>query len=590
MSILDVITLLGGLAFFMFGMDVMSGGLEKLAGGKLESSLKKMTSNRFKAILLGAGITIAVQSSSAVTVMLVGLVNSGIMQLGQTIGVIMGSNIGTTLTAWILSLSGIDGKNIFMQLLKPECFSLVLALIGTIFTMFSKSDKKKNLATIFIGFAVLIYGMELMGGSTEALADDPNFGNVLTNFLTNPLLGVLAGAVITGIIQSSAASVGILMTLAAGLATTGNPITFGMAIPIIMGQNIGTCVTALISSIGVNKNARRVAVVHISFNIIGTVVCLSLYMLGDLLFKFPFSDMAVDGFGISLVHSVFNIVTTVMLIPFTKLLEKLAYIVIKDKGTAKEEFTFIDDRLLNTPSFALKECVSKTKEMALVAKDSIFSAIKLMVDYNDEVCQAVFNDEDKLDMYEDNLGTYLVKLSKSDLSDKDSREISKLLHTIGDFERLGDHALNLLKAAEEIHEKNIQFSENATKELAVLKSAIVDIMEVTITAFDTNDIQLAKTVEPLEQVIDDLTATIKNNHIQRLQNGSCTIELGFVLNDLLTNYERVSDHCSNIAVAMIEVEQNEFDTHKYLNDIKSSENAEYNSKYKEYTQKYSINS
>lgn len=584
--VLQIILLCGGLAFFMFGMDVMSSGLEKMAGGKLESSLKKMTSNKFKSLLLGAGITIAIQSSSAMTVMLVGLVNSGIMKLGQTIGVIMGSNIGTTLTAWILSLSGLEGDS-FMALLKPENFSLVLALIGIAFNMFSKSDKKKSLGSIFVGFAVLIWGMELMGQSMEPLAESETFANMLVMF-RNPIFGVLVGAVVTGVIQSSAASVGILMTLAIGLADTANPITFGMAIPIIMGQNIGTCVTALISSIGVNKNARRVAVVHISFNVIGTIVCLGIYSLVDWLSGgLPFTDMPVTGFGISLVHSIFNVVTTVMLVPFTKQLEKIAYFVIKDKeDEKKEEFTFIDDRLLSTPSIAVGESVNKANEMCNVAFDSIAESIELVNEYDEQKAKNILEYENQLDLYEDKLGTYLVRLSRVEMSAKDSDTVSKLLHAIGDFERIGDHAVNLLKAAEELKDKGLRFSKEATDEIKVLSGALFEILSITKLAFETADVELASKVEPLEQVIDRLIKKIRAKHIERLSHGKCTIELGFVLADLLNNFERVSDHCSNIAVAVIEIDREEMDTHEYLNAVKYSDNRDFNESYEEFKAKY----
>lgn len=581
--VLQLTLLVGGLAFFMFGMDVMSSGLEKMAGGKLESMLKKMTSNKFKSILLGAGITIAIQSSSAMTVMLVGLVNSGIMQLGQTIGVIMGSNIGTTLTAWILSLSGLEGES-FMALLKPENFSLILAFIGIVLNMFSKDDKKKSLGAIFAGFAVLIWGMQLMGQSMEPLAESKAFGEMLIMF-NNPIFGVIVGAIVTGVIQSSAASVGILMTLAIGLADTANPITFGMAIPIIMGQNIGTCVTALISAIGVNKNARRVAVVHVSFNVIGTAVCLSLYCLGNAIFDFGFSDQPVTGFGISLVHSIFNIVTTVLLLPFTKQLEKIAYFIIKDDEKS-EKYSFIDQRLLSTPSVATAESNNKTVEMCNIAFNSINESIDLIFEYDEKKAKNILDYEDKLDYYEDKLGTYLVKLSREKLSAKDSNTVSKQLHAIGDFERIGDHAVNLLKVAQEIHDKKLSFSKNAVEELNILSSALYEILSITKLAFETSDVELAKKVEPLEQVIDRLIKKIRARHIERLSQGICTIELGFVLSDLLNNFERVSDHCSNIAVELIEIENDELKSHEYLNAVKYSDNKEFNDAYEEYKTKY----
>lgn len=582
-NIFSIITLFGGLAFFLFGMNVMSGGLEKMAGGKLESSLKKMTSNPFKSILLGAGITIAIQSSSAVTVMLVGLVNSGIMQLGQTIGVIMGSNIGTTLTAWILSLSGVEGNGL-VQLLKPENFSPIFALIGILLIMMAKSDKKKSIGSILVGFAVLMTGMTLMSDSMAPLAESEKFQSVLTMF-NNPLFGVLIGTVVTGIIQSSAASVGILQALA---IKTGS-ITYGMAIPIIMGQNIGTCVTALISSIGVNKNARRVAVVHISFNIIGTIVFLSLFYGADAVFNFAFTNLSIDGFGISLVHTIFNLAATAVLLPFTKQLEKIANIVIKDKGDEdKEKFSFIDSRLLSTPSVATVEARSKTIEMSEVAFESVSESIDLIFNYDDKKAKRIADFEDKLDYYEDKIGVYLVKLSQGELSKIDSNTVSMELRAIGDFERIGDHAVNLLKAAKEIKEKKLKFSKHAEEELKILISALYEIFSITKNAYQNNDIELAKKVEPLEQVIDNLTKRIRSRHVNRLSDGECTIEMGFVLSDLLNNFERVSDHCSNIAVSIIETLESGIRPHEYLNSVKYSGNEDYDNSYNEYKEKYSI--
>lgn len=587
MNIFSVFSLLGGLAFFLYGMTVMSTGLEKMAGGRLEKTLKKMTSNPFKSLALGAGITIAIQSSSAMTVMLVGLVNSGIMQLEQTVGVIFGSNIGTTLTAWILSLAGIEGDNIWIKMLKPESFSPVVALIGIVLIMISKNDRKKDLGSIFIGFSVLMFGMTLMGDAVEPLAESPAFSKILVAF-QNPLLGVLVGAVFTGVIQSSAASIGILQALSA----TGS-ITYSMAIPIVMGQNIGTCVTSLLSSIGVNKNAKRVAAVHVFFNLIGTVVCLALYYPLDLIFQFTFTEEVATPVGIAFCHSVFNIVTTVLLLPFSKYLVKLATLTVRDKNE-KDKYSFLDERLLNTPSFALSECDNLTVEMAHVAKQTFLNSVRLVYNaeengtLNEKLAGQITSDEKQLDRYEDKLGSFLVKLSSRELSDSDSREISKLLHTIGDFERIGDHGVNLLGVAREIADKGISFSPQAKEELKVLGAALAEIITITITAFEENNLNLAKDVEPLEQVVDQLTTQIKSNHIERLQTGDCTIEMGFVLSDLLNNFERVSDHCSNIAVAMIEVAQNSFATHKYLKAVKDSDNADFSERFREYETKYRL--
>ena len=582
MDIFSVFTLCGGLAFFLYGMSVMSSGLEKAAGGRLEQLLKKMTANPFKSLLLGAGITIAIQSSSAMTVMLVGLVNSGIMELGQTVGVIMGSNIGTTLTAWILSLAGIESDTVWLRLLKPESFSPVVAFIGIILIMVSKDNRRRSAGSIMVGFAVLMYGMELMSDSVSPLADMPQFSAILTAF-TNPILGVIVGAVFTGVIQSSAASVAILQAL----SLTGS-ITYGMALPIIMGQNIGTCVTALLSSIGVNRNARRVAVVHISFNLIGTLVFLVLFFGADLFLHFAFMDWVIDPVGIAMVHSIFNIATTIMLLPFSKQLVRIANIVIPD-AAGEQKFTFVDSRLLATPSVAIAECNNKTIEMARIAKETIVKAISLLDVYNQEVADEVKVNEDKLDLYEDKLGTALVQLSSKALSDTDSRKVSKQLHTIGDFERVSDHAVNLWKAAEEIHEKDIHFSPQAEGELRTLTAALKEILDITTRAFSEDSLSLAKQVEPLEQVIDCLIADIKSNHIARLQNGQCTIEMGFVLSDILTNCERVSDHCSNIAVAQIETAQNTYQAHEYLNGVKNAGNDDFQQSFDHYRACYSLN-
>lgn len=582
MDIFSVFTLCGGLAFFLYGMSVMSSGLEKAAGGRLEQLLKKMTANPFKSLLLGAGITIAIQSSSAMTVMLVGLVNSGIMELGQTVGVIMGSNIGTTLTAWILSLAGIESDTVWLRLLKPESFSPVVAFIGIILIMVSKDNRRRSAGSIMVGFAVLMYGMELMSDSVSPLADMSQFSAILTAF-TNPILGVIVGAVFTGVIQSSAASVAILQAL----SLTGS-ITYGMALPIIMGQNIGTCVTALLSSIGVNRNARRVAVVHISFNLIGTLVFLVLLFGADLFLHFAFMDWVIDPVGIAMVHSIFNIATTIMLLPFSKQLVRIANIVIPD-AAGEQKFTFVDSRLLATPSVAIAECNNKTIEMARIAKETIVKAISLLDVYNQEVADEVKVNEDKLDLYEDKLGTTLVQLSSKALSDTDSRKVSKQLHTIGDFERIGDHAVNLWKAAEEIHEKDIHFSPQAEAELRTLTAALKEILDITTRAFSEDSLSLAKQVEPLEQVIDCLIADIKSNHIARLQNGQCTIEMGFVLSDILTNCERVSDHCSNIAVAQIETAQNTYQAHEYLNGVKNAGNDDFQQSFDHYRACYSLN-
>ena len=561
MDIFSLFTLCGGLAFFLYGMTTMSKSLEKMAGGKLERLLKRMTSNPFKSLLLGAGITIAIQSSSAMTVMLVGLVNSGVMELGQTIGVIMGSNIGTTLTAWILSLAGIESESVFVNLLKPENFSPVIALAGIILIMGSKKQKRRDIGRIMVGFSILMYGMELVKDSVSPLAEIPEFSSLLTAF-NNPLLGVLVGAVFTGIIQSSAASVGILQAL----AMTGS-ITYGMAVPIIMGQNIGTCVTALISSIGVNRNAKRVSVIHISFNVIGTVVGLLLFYGGNLLFHFSFMNAAVGAVGIAFCHTVFNVFTTLLLLPFSRQLEKLARRTIKAEDKS-QQFAFLDPLLLRTPGVAISECVSMTNRMGAVAHENLLDAVWQLSDYQEARETLITENEDKLDIYEDRLGDYLVKISQHGVSMSDIRTVSRLLHAIGDFERIGDHALNLQESARELHEKDLHFSDAAKEELEVLLAALNDIMALAFDSFAANDPVAAREVEPLEETIDQLIEEIRMRHIHRLQTGECTIQLGFVLSDLLTNFERVSDHCSNIAVSVIESQADDLDPHAYISGLK----------------------
>lgn len=546
MDIFSIMTLLGGLAFFLYGMNIMSVGLEKMTGGKLESALKRLTSNKFKSLLLGAGITIAIQSSSAMTVMLVGFVNSGIMEFGCTIGIIMGSNIGTTLTAWILSLTGIQGDSFFLRLLKPESFCPLIAFIGILLLCVAKKGKKKSIGNIMLGFSILMFGMTLMSDAVSPLADMPQFSQILVAF-KNPIIGVLVGTLFTGIIQSSAASVGILQAL----SLTGN-ISYGMAIPIIMGQNIGTCVTALLSSIGVNRNAKRVAIVHIYFNIIGTVVCLSVFLLTNAIFHMPFVEYKVSPVAIAGIHTIFNVVTTMMLFPFTKQLEVLAKKTIPNKG---EELThsFIDERLLATPSVAIAECSENTTKMAKLVNSMVQISIGLLEKFDYSIYEQVKECENEIDRYEENLGSYLVKVSSKDISGSDSKEISKELHVIGDFERIGDHALNIANVGQEIAQKNIIFSEKASLEIQMMIDAINEIMDITFRAFFNKDVELAKQVGPLKEVIDGLKAELKDRHVERLKNGECTIEQGFILSDLLTELERTAHHCFNIAGCMIQL-------------------------------------
>lgn len=581
MDFFSILKLFGGLTFFLFGMSVMSASLEKMAGGKLEHSLRKVTSNPFISLFLGATITIAVQSSSATTVMLVGLVNSGIMEFPQTINVIFGANIGTTLTSWILSLSGIESDNFFLQMLKPENFSAILAFFGILMLMFSKKEKTKSIGTVFVGFAVLMYGMDLMKVAVSPLAELPQFSDLLVKF-NNPLIGLLIGTVFTAIIQSSAASIGILQAL----SLTGCVSNF-MAIPIVMGQNIGTCATSLISCIGTDTKAKRVATLHIMIKIIGTIICLAIFLPLNYIFKFTFASQAATPVSIALIHTVFNIVTTVILMPFSKLLVKITEKLLPLKKDAESEVVFLDERLLRSPSVAISECNSISKQMCKLARDTVFKAMDVNQKFDKKDFEQVLKDEDAVDLYEDKLGTYLVKLSAQSLSGKDSRVISKMLHTIGDFERLSDHAVNLINVAQEVHDKKLSFSPQAEKEIGVLTGAISEILAITSAAYIENDLEMAAKVEPLEQVIDHIAAQIKTNHIERLQHGNCTIEMGFVLADLLTNYERISDHCSNIAVAVIETENDSFDTHQYLNGVKVG-NSEFNDIYDSYKLKYSI--
>ncbi len=580
----SLLKLLLGLSFFMFGMKVMSDNLERISGGQLEKMLKKATSVPIVAMLLGAAITIAIQSSSATTVMLVGLVNSGIMSFTQTIAVIFGANIGTTLTAWILSLSGISSSNIFIQLIKPENFSPILAFIGTAMCMFSKSEKKNNIGTIFVGFAVLMYGMEFMTDAVSPLQEVEGFKQALVSF-SNPLLGVLVGALFTALIQSSAASVGILQAL----SLTGS-VTFGVAIPIVMGQNIGTCITSVISSIGTSTQAKRVAVVHTLINVLATVFVLIVFYSLDLIIGFDFMSNAIDPVMIAFTHTIFNIVATGVLMPMTKWLVKLTEWLVKDKKAAADpakDVLYLDERLLLSPSIAVSECESATKRMMRLAKESLFIGMTLFDKFDAEMDAKVHKLEDDVDIFEDKLGTYLVKLSAKELSARDSQTVSKMLHTISNFERLSDHAVGLAKATKEMNDKNIAFSPKAQSELKVLSNAITEILIISGNAYENNNMELARLVEPLEQVVDNLTAQIKSNHISRVQKGECSIELGFILYDVLGNYQRISDHCSNIAVAIIEAEKNSFDAHKYLNDVKYG-NDEFNSAYESFESKYKI--
>ncbi|MBE6763693.1 MAG: Na/Pi cotransporter family protein [Ruminococcaceae bacterium] len=575
-----VLLFVAGLVFFLFGMNIMSDSLSKLAGGKMEKTLKKMTSNPVSAMALGAGITAIIQSSSAMTVMLVGLVNSGIMTLSQSIGVILGSNIGTTVTAWIVSLQSIDGgASLLLTMLKPKSFSPILALIGIALIMMAKKQKKRDIGTILVAFAVLIFGLEMMGDAIDVVPQ-ATFERMFTT-LNNPLVALLIGIVVTAIIQSSSASVGILQTIS---LAQGSTLTFGMAIPIIFGQNIGTCITALIAAIGANKNGKRVVAVHLATKIIGTIIfMIPYYALSGLLADF--FATRINAVEIAIVHTAFNILNTALLLPFTALLEKLAKWIVKEKST-DHPVGYLDELLLATPSVAIVESKRQIVKMAELSRDTLIDAFQMLGNYSDEKAERIEKNEELIDTYEDTLGSYLVKLSACDLSDHDAGEISKLLLSIGDFERLGDHALNILYAAREMNEKGLTFSEQAKLEIAPVIEAMKEIITITVDSFDRSDLELAARVEPLEQVIDGLIATANARHVERLKKGKCTIELGFILADVLNNCQRASDHCSNIAVCLIQTKRDAFETHSYLNKLKTSGSQAFKDAYYYYAAQY----
>lgn len=579
MDIFDILQLIGGLALFLFGMNVMGDALEKKAGGRLKTVLGKMTDSKLKGFGLGLGVTSVIQSSSATTVMVVGFVNSGIMTLKQAISIIMGANIGTTVTAWLLSLTGIQGDSLFVNLLKPSSFTPILAIVGIAFIMLSQKSKRKDTGTILLGFAVLMAGMDSMSAAVAGLKDVPEFTQILTLF-SNPILGVLAGAVLTAVIQSSSASVGILQAI----SSTG-AVTYSSAIPIIMGQNIGTCVTAMISSIGANKNARRTAIVHLYFNLIGTAILLMLYYVLNSILDFSFSGSQIDEVGIAVVHSCFNILTTALLFPFTGLLEKMACATIKDSKET-EEYTILDKRLLGTPAIALERCKKVITVMADITTTGLLNSFDVLKSYNEKMAECIRKDEDKVDKYEDKLGAYLVELSAGNLTCKDSANAADMLRIIGDIERISDHSVNILESAEEMYEKKISFSEDAKRDLKVIIGAVQETVELAMLAFTNEDAVLAGKVEPLEQVVDDLQAELKKRHVARLQRGECTIELGFVLQDILTNLERVSDHSSNIAGYVKEMSRETMSIHSLQKEERAG--SDYEEMYQEYSLKYML--
>lgn len=589
MDFFDVLSLVGGIAMFLFGMEYMGDALKKTAGGKMQQILERLTSNRFMGILLGAAVTAVIQASGATTVMVVGFVNSGIMTLEQAVGVIMGANIGTTVTSWILSLTGIQGDSFGMQLLKPTSWTPVLALIGVGLLMFSKKDKKKNIGGILIGFAVLMFGMNTMTTSVAGLKDVPQFTRIMTAF-SNPFLGVLFGAVVTAAIQSSSASVGILQAL----CNTGK-VTYGLAVPIIMGQNIGTCVTALISSIGASKNAKRTALIHFYFNLIGTIVFMILFYLGNAILDFGFLGTSATAAGIATIHSVFNITATILWLPFSNLLVKLAKLTVPDREEKKpetdaydEDLRALDPRFLETPSYAVKVAFEKTQHMAALANEAFADAVGLIPAYSGEGFEKVREMEGAADRYEDKIGTYLVRISEQELQKKDGRMLTQLMHAIGDIERISDHAMDIAIIARKMDEKKDKFSKKAREELDVLIRAVREILDITLDSFARQDAEEAEKVEPLEQAIDELDFDLQKRHIRRLQKGKCTIELGMDLTDITTIMERVSDHCSNIAAAQIEIEDdNSFDTHEYLAKVRHEDPA-FQEMFRAYREKYHL--
>ena len=579
---MDILGLLCGLALFLYGMDVMGDALKRSAGSSLKTILGKMTSNPVKGFLLGLGVTAIIQSSSATTVMVVGFVNSGTMTLLQSVGVIMGANVGTAVTAWLTGLSGVGDA---LKWLKPDSWIPFVAVIGICLIMFVSRGRKRDIGFVLIGFAVLMVGMDMMSGAVSGLKNDPDFANILTMF-SNPILGVLAGAILTAIVQSSSASVGILQSL-----TTTGAITFGAAIPIVLGQNIGTCITAMLSSLSANKNGKRTALIHLYFNIIGVVTWLSIYYIFYWCFGFvrEFAEGTINMWGIAAVHTIFKILSVALIAPFYKQLEKLAVLTIKDKEDEDDEKSSpLDERLLVTPAIAVERANEVTGAMANVSCKALRNAMQLFENYDAKLAEKVRKQETKADNYEDSLGSYLIKINEHDVDEQDSKQINKLLHIIGDFERISDHAVNIVESIEEINDKKLDFSDEAKRELSVMRAAVADILALTESAFIENNLEKAKAVEPLEQVIDGLKNKIKRNHVRRLQANECTIEHGFILADLLNNFERVSDHCSNIAECVIEISEKELiDSHKYMREMKI-DNEYFDTKYKEYKGKYSI--
>ena len=587
MDIFGVLSMVGGLALFLYGMSVMGNGLEKMSGGKLERILESLTSSPLKAVLLGAGVTAVIQSSSATTVMVVGFVNSGIMKFSQAIGIIMGANIGTTITSWMLSLTTLDaGGSFLLKMMKPSSFAPILALIGILLYMSAKTDKKRVVGEILLGFAILMSGMETMSAAVKPLKDVPEFTSILTMF-DNPVMGILAGAVLTAIIQSSSASVGILQAL----SVTG-AFTYGSVVPIILGQNIGTCITAIISSLGANKDGKRTACVHLSFNILGSALFMLVFYLGNVIFKFPFMNEAVDGANIALIHTIFNVFATVVLFPFVKALEKIAYLIIpitaEEKEMQEDVFAILDPRFISSPAFAIEQCKSLADQMAEMTKDSFLQAMSMISEPTEEGMAEVIKKENRVDVYDDKLAAYLTKVNGEDLSYKDSLRTTSLMHCLTDLERISDHAANVVECVQQMQKTEAAFSKKATEEMQVYTAALSDILDRTITAFIKGDIALAKTVEPLESVIDELTKTIKKNHMKRMNKGECTIELGLILSDLTMNYERVADHCSNIAVYTMQLQNTELEEHSFTEHLGAEEAVQFEKLATSFKLKYQI--
>lgn len=589
MDIFSLLTMVGGLALFLYGMEVLGDGLKKASGGKLEMILEKLTSNKLMAVLLGAGVTAVIQSSSATTVMVVGFVNSGIMKLTQAVGVILGANVGTTITSWFLSLTGVEGSSLILKLMKPSSFAPVLAIVGVSLKMMAKKERHKDASIIMIGFAVLMMGMEIMSGAVKPLAEIPEFTNILLMF-SNPVLGMLVGLILTAIIQSSSASIGILQALCVSGA-----VSYSTAIPIIMGQNVGTCVTALLSSTGASKNGKRAALVHLYYNIIKTVVFMVIFYSIDAAIQFAFMDQAASALGVAIIHTAFNVAAVILIFPVSGILEKMAYMTIplseeekQQAMQAKGEIQILDERFLNTPGFALEQCKNAAVEMVNHAREALYIAMGLIQSFDEQKAQKVIDLEELVDHYEDELGGYLMKLSVKPLTAKESHELSVLLHCIGDFERISDHAINIMESAREMYDKDLSFSKKAEEELQVFERALRDILDTSIEVFAKEDLQLALKVEPLEELIDYINAEMKKRHIKRLRKGKCTIEMGFVLSDISTNYERISDHCSNIAICLLQLNEEGFDTHEYQEQLTSKDNVMFTKELEKLRENYQL--